>query len=111
MLLTPSPEFISLCRSQVILAQGLGASFSIVYLAKDLVNGGDTELIPLIVHPESAVEWSVTHPWIPPTYLPLSSVPFPLPRPPIHYREVPLSPSKGQWIQFYPPLPGTGNSQ
>ncbi|NBO30652.1 MAG: hypothetical protein EBV05_03295, partial [Cyanobacteria bacterium WB6_1B_304] len=37
MLLTPSPEFISLCRSQVILAQGLGASFSIVYLAKDLV--------------------------------------------------------------------------
>ena len=75
MLLTPSPEFISLCRSQVILAQGLGASFSIVYLAKDLVNGGDTELIPLIVYPESAVEWSVTYPWIPP------NLPSPVSRP------------------------------
>ena len=57
MLSSTSPEFIALCREQmVLLSQGLGASLSIVYLTKELeeVSARKTELIPIIVYPETA---------------------------------------------------------
>ena len=57
MLSSTSPEFIALCREQmVLLSKGLGASLSIVYLTKELeeVSARKTELIPIIVYPETA---------------------------------------------------------
>ena len=47
MLSSTSPEFIALCREQmVLLSKGLGASLSIVYLTKELeeVSARKTEL-------------------------------------------------------------------
>ncbi len=72
MLLPTSPEFVALCRSQVALAQGLGASLSIVYLAKGLVDGREAELVPIVAYPESAIDWADTTPWMP-SELPASS--------------------------------------
>ncbi|MBW4695261.1 MAG: sensor histidine kinase [Lyngbya sp. HA4199-MV5] len=53
-----SPEFIALCRAQIVLlTQALGASLSVVYLTEELAEGADTQLIPVIAYPESAVDW------------------------------------------------------
>ena len=57
MLISTSPEFIAICREQmVLLGQGLGASLSIVYLTQELeeVSARQPEFIPIIVYPETA---------------------------------------------------------
>jgi signal transduction histidine kinase len=63
MLMPASSEFVSLCRSQVILVtEGLGASLSAVYLTEDLADSPDAKLIPIVVYPEEAVPWSESIP-------------------------------------------------
>ncbi|MBW4581506.1 MAG: histidine kinase [Tildeniella nuda ZEHNDER 1965/U140] len=58
MLTLNSAEFISLCRAQVVLlTQTLGASLSVVYLTQELVDGAETQLIPVVAYPETAVDW------------------------------------------------------
>jgi signal transduction histidine kinase len=53
-----SSEFINLCQSQVaLLTQGLGAALSIVYLAEELTTDTDTHLVPIVAHPEIALNW------------------------------------------------------
>ncbi len=48
-----STEFIALCRAQLqLLAEGFGASSSIVYLTEALENGGTSKLLPVIIYPE-----------------------------------------------------------
>lgn len=59
MLISTGSEFIALCREQMaLLAQGLGASLSIVYLTQELVetSANETKLIPVVVYPETAVQ-------------------------------------------------------
>lgn len=56
MLISASSEFIALCREQMaLLAQGLGASLSIVYLTQELVETqvDEAKLIPVLVYPET----------------------------------------------------------
>ncbi|WP_216351363.1 GAF domain-containing sensor histidine kinase [Leptolyngbya sp. 'hensonii'] len=49
-----STEFISLCRSQlVLLTQALGASMSVVYLTEQLTEGAEPKLIPVVTYPET----------------------------------------------------------
>lgn len=58
MLMPASSEFISLCQSQVaLLAEGLGAALSVVYLTEELVEDGEAKLIPVVVYPETAAIW------------------------------------------------------
>lgn len=53
-----SPEFISLCQSQVaLLTQGLGSALSIVYLTEEPSSATDRHLIPIVSYPESALHW------------------------------------------------------
>ncbi len=53
-----SSEFIALCRAQIILlTQALGASLSVVYLTQELSEGAETQLIPIMAYPESALDW------------------------------------------------------
>jgi GAF domain-containing protein len=53
-----SSEFINLCQSQVVLlTQGLGAALSIVYLAEEFTTDTDTHLVPIVAHPEMALNW------------------------------------------------------
>ncbi len=54
--MSASSEFIALAREQMaLLAQGLGASLSILYLTQELVEAqaGETKLIPVLVYPET----------------------------------------------------------
>jgi signal transduction histidine kinase len=60
MLLSASPEFVALCRSQVALTQGLGASLSVVYLTEDLTDIPNTTLIPIAAYPEAAESWDLS---------------------------------------------------
>lgn len=54
-----SSEFIALCRAQLrLLAEGLGASRSIVYLTEEIETGGESKLLPIVVYPETEVVWS-----------------------------------------------------
>ena len=60
MIVTASSEFVALCREQLaLLATGLGASLSVVYLTQELAevqpHAGEAELIPVAVYPETAV--------------------------------------------------------
>lgn len=60
MIISASSEFVALCREQLaLLAQGLGASLSVVYLTQELAEvpaqAGEAELIPIAVYPETAV--------------------------------------------------------
>ena len=49
-----STEFNTLCQSQItLLAERLGAVWSIVYLADDVIEDGETELFPLSIHPHA----------------------------------------------------------
>jgi signal transduction histidine kinase len=60
MLMSASPEFISLCRYQVAsLTQGLGAALSVVYLTERLIEEGTAQdkLIPVVAYPETALRW------------------------------------------------------
>lgn len=53
-----SSEFVTLCQSQVaLLTQGLGAALSIVYLTEELTTAADTQLMPIVAHPEAALNW------------------------------------------------------
>jgi signal transduction histidine kinase len=54
-----SSEFMALCRAQLrLLAEGLGASRSVVYLTEELEKGGESKLLPVVVYPETEVDWS-----------------------------------------------------
>lgn len=58
MLMSASSEFLTLCRSQVaLLAQGLGAALSVVYLTEELVEEGTAQnkLVPVVAYPEAVV--------------------------------------------------------
>ena len=56
MLMLTSAEFVALCRAQVILlTQTMGASLSVVYLTQELADGAETQLIPIMAYPESAI--------------------------------------------------------
>jgi signal transduction histidine kinase len=60
MIVSASSEFVALCREQLtLLATGLGASLSVVYLTQELAEvpprKGESELIPVAVYPETAV--------------------------------------------------------
>ncbi|MEM8831068.1 MAG: ATP-binding protein [Cyanobacteria bacterium P01_G01_bin.19] len=47
-----SPEFATLCQSQItLLAESLGAVWSVVYLAEDVIEDGETTLFPLATYP------------------------------------------------------------
>ena len=49
-----STEFTSLCQSQItLLTERLGAVWSIVYLAEDVIEDGETHLFPLSIHPQA----------------------------------------------------------
>jgi signal transduction histidine kinase len=63
MSMSTSSDFVALCQEQmVLLAQGLGASLSVVYLTQELVETptNEVKLIPVVVYPEPAVELSGT---------------------------------------------------
>ena len=56
MLMSASSDFLALCREQItLLAQGMGASFSVVYLTQELAekSTGEARLIPVMVYPET----------------------------------------------------------
>jgi signal transduction histidine kinase len=56
MLMSASSDFLALCREQIaLLTQGMGASFSVVYLTQELVEKptGEARLIPVMVYPET----------------------------------------------------------
>ena len=59
MLSTASSEYVALCREQMaLLAQGLGASLSIVYLTQEFVEASsisEAKLIPVVAYPETAL--------------------------------------------------------
>ena len=58
MLMPASSEFIALCQTQVkLLCQSLGAASAVVYLTEKLVNHKETELVPIVAFPESAMVW------------------------------------------------------
>ena len=49
-----STEFNTLCQSQItLLAERLGAVWSIVYLADEVIEDGETELFPLSIYPHA----------------------------------------------------------
>ena len=49
-----SHEFTSLCQSQIVLlAEGLGAVWSIVYLAEEVIEGGEAQLFPMAIYPQT----------------------------------------------------------
>jgi signal transduction histidine kinase len=56
-----SSEFIALCRVQLrLLADGLGATLSIVYVTKELDSGGESKLLPVAIYPETEATRSET---------------------------------------------------
>ena len=58
MSMSASSDFVALCQEQMaLLAQGLGASLSVVYLTQELVETptNEAKLIPVVVYPETAV--------------------------------------------------------
>jgi signal transduction histidine kinase len=58
MFIPASSEFVALCQSQVaVLTQGLGAASGAVYLTKELREGAEAKLIPIVVYPETTAVW------------------------------------------------------
>ncbi|QQE66742.1 hypothetical protein GFS31_34430 [Leptolyngbya sp. BL0902] len=54
-----SPEFLALCQSQItLLAQFLGASSTVVYLAEQGDGGAGISLVPLVAYPETEHPWA-----------------------------------------------------
>jgi signal transduction histidine kinase len=50
---------MALCRAQLrLLAEGLGASISVVYMTEELEAGGESKLLPVVVYPETEVVWA-----------------------------------------------------
>jgi signal transduction histidine kinase len=65
-----SSEFIALCRAQLrLLAEGLGATRSIVYLTEELEGSGESKLLPVVVYPETEASWSKAMTSLPPQSL------------------------------------------
>jgi signal transduction histidine kinase len=65
-----SSEFIALCRAQLrLLAEGLGASRSIVYLTEEIEGSGESKLLPVVVYPETEAVWSKAMTSLPPQSL------------------------------------------
>jgi signal transduction histidine kinase len=49
-----SPEFASLCQSQIsLLSNGLGAVWSVIYLAENISEDGQTQLFPFTIYPQT----------------------------------------------------------
>ena len=49
-----SNEFITLCQSQImLLAESLGAVWSIVYLAEEVIEGREAQLLPMAIYPQT----------------------------------------------------------
>lgn len=66
MLLPASPEFVTLCRSQIsLLIQGVDASMSAVYLTEGVSEAERTNLVPVAVYPEEAEPWPAVKPLLP----------------------------------------------
>lgn len=62
MTMSASSEFIALCRAQVsLLTDGLGASLSIVYLTEMVAQNPQTNLIPVVVYPETTGVWQAAN--------------------------------------------------
>ncbi len=58
MFMPASSEFMTLCRSQmVLLSQVLGSALSVVYLTGELVEGEEAKLIPIVAYPDSDLVW------------------------------------------------------
>jgi hypothetical protein len=58
MIMPASTEFVSLCRSQVmVLTQALGASLTVVYLTDNLTDAANAGLIPIVAYPETLLSW------------------------------------------------------
>ncbi|MBE9212714.1 sensor histidine kinase [Plectonema cf. radiosum LEGE 06105] len=82
MIISASSEFVALCREQLaLLATGLGASLSVVYLTQELADvpshAGEAKLIPVAVYPETAVvgfEHQIVLPSVKPYLLSGSSI-------------------------------------
>ncbi|NJO60898.1 MAG: sensor histidine kinase [Richelia sp. RM2_1_2] len=82
MIISASSEFVALCREQLaLLATGLGASLSVVYLTQELADvpsqAGEAKLIPVAVYPETAVvgfEHQIALPSVKPYLLSGSSI-------------------------------------
>ena len=54
-----SSEFMALCRAQLrLLAEGLGASISVVYMTEEPEAGSESKLLPVVVYPETEVVWA-----------------------------------------------------
>lgn len=69
--MSASPEFVSLCRSQVALVtRGLGASLGAVYLTEELAESLERHLVPIVVYPETERSWSQTTPLSLPAAIP-----------------------------------------
>jgi signal transduction histidine kinase len=50
---------MALCRAQLrLLAEGLGASISVVYMTEELEAGSESKLLPVVVYPETEVVWA-----------------------------------------------------
>lgn len=76
MLMSASSEFVALCREQLaLLAQGLEASLSVVYLTQEFIEASTSEakLIPVVVYPETTVEQQRANGLVLPTSIPISS--------------------------------------
>jgi len=58
MLMPADAEFAALCQAQLALvAQGLGASLGVVYLAQQLSEKDEPRLVPIAFYPESGIDW------------------------------------------------------
>ena len=54
-----SSEFVALCRAQIaLLTQGFGAALSVVYLTRQLTEGAEAHLVPIVAYPEATVDWT-----------------------------------------------------
>lgn len=57
-LIVPSAEFVTLCQSQVaLLTQSFNADWSAVYVTQDADKPQATQLIPLVIYPQTEKTW------------------------------------------------------
>jgi signal transduction histidine kinase len=71
-----SPEFITLCRAQLMLvANSLGADLGVIYLTQEVAAGQEPQLEPLVFYPETNANRLLVNsqPWLEP--LPSKSLP------------------------------------
>jgi signal transduction histidine kinase len=108
-----SPEFITLCRSQLILvANSLSADLGVIYLAQEVLAGQEPQLEPLVFYPETIAHKLLVNsqPWL----APLASKFLPvgyrqLPPPPVSFGQELSTIISGQSTQkFFQPLTSEG---